>query len=151
MTTVRPCTVRPSIKAGNWNVSDFPPPVGKIANRDFPLHSSPDCVFLQKFTLVGSELIIAKELLQVVVDIKFSTAIVASFLTSRMSKKTHTILYVRKDLQHPRWSNYDFTPDGHDSLLILTLFFLTLNGLIPHYAAVLVPTLLPSSPGDIGN
>ena len=44
-----------------------------------------------------------------------------------------------------------FTPDGHDSLLILTLFFLTLNGLTPHYAAVLVPTLLPSSPGDIGN
>ena len=34
MTTDSPCTERPSIKAGNWNVSDLPPPVGKMASTD---------------------------------------------------------------------------------------------------------------------
>ena len=36
MTTVSPCTERLSMRAGNWNVSDFPPPVGNIANSDLP-------------------------------------------------------------------------------------------------------------------
>ena len=70
-----------------------------------PLYSSPSRIFLQRFTLVGPELIIAKELLQIVVDIKISTAIRTPFITSRMSKKMHTILYVRIVVQHPRWSN----------------------------------------------
>lgn len=42
MTTVSPCTVLPSIKAGNWKVSDLPPPVGNIANSDLP--STAACV-----------------------------------------------------------------------------------------------------------
>ena len=36
ITTVSPCTARASISAGSWKVSDFPPPVGKIASKDFP-------------------------------------------------------------------------------------------------------------------
>ena len=36
ITTVKPCVALPAIKAGNWNVIDFPPPVGNTASRDFP-------------------------------------------------------------------------------------------------------------------
>ena len=36
MTTVSPCTDWPSMRAGNWNASDFPPPVGNIASNDLP-------------------------------------------------------------------------------------------------------------------
>ena len=36
ITTVSPCMVLPSIRAGNWKVSDLPPPVGNIANNDLP-------------------------------------------------------------------------------------------------------------------
>ena len=68
-------------------------------------HSRSCCILLQRFTLVGSKLIITEELLQVVVDIKISTAIRTTLITSRMSKKTHTILYVRIVVQYPRWSN----------------------------------------------
>ena len=36
ITTVSPRTLPPSINAGSWNVSDLPPPVGNIANSEFP-------------------------------------------------------------------------------------------------------------------
>jgi len=36
ITTVSPCTALPAMSAGSWKVSDFPPPVGNIANNDMP-------------------------------------------------------------------------------------------------------------------
>jgi hypothetical protein len=36
ITTVSPFIRLPLIKAGSWNVMDFPPPVGKTAKRDSP-------------------------------------------------------------------------------------------------------------------
>ena len=36
ITTVSPCTERPAMSAGNWKVSDLPPPVGNIASNDLP-------------------------------------------------------------------------------------------------------------------
>ena len=83
----------------------FPSTSWENCQQRLSLYCCPCCIFLQRFPLVSSELIIAKELLKIVVDIKISIAIRTSILALYMSKKAHTVLYVRIVMQHPRWSN----------------------------------------------
>lgn len=63
------------------------------------------CLFLERFTIIGAESIIAKELLQVVMNVEHVVAILAAIGALGMAEHIDEMFYLGIIVENPTWGH----------------------------------------------